>query len=280
MSIRGDGGDYIVPALDSAFSQEEVSMDLTMCGLLVERAETIAGLYATHRDWTTVENQWFDERIDGRSTRESSQKIYRVLSSRFKTASPSLPAISRLPSVFEQCETERNKAQVLYFYLIEDDPLVKFAVHQYIQQLKRHGVTGLDFGESAVASILREFRYTDGETLNYADSTIYRWGQGLRSVMRDIGVLETQQSVSGQIPNVGEVPLLVASGYSFEEQGTEWLSRPLGWLYLFQQDQHWESLAERVASNPGWKAIGLRGDLRLQPTDETYGWADAVGGKK
>jgi len=278
MDIRGDGGGHRVPALDSTFSQEEVSMDLTMCGLLVERAEVIADLYATHRDWTTVEDRWFDERIDGRSTRGSSRKIYRVLSSRFKTAPASLPAISRLPSVFEQCETERDKAQVLYFYLVEDDPLVQFVIHQYVRRLERRGLAGLDFGEDTVASRLGEFRYANGERFDYAESTISRWGQGLRSVMRDIGVLDTQQAVKGQSPNLGDVPLLVASGYSFEENGKEWLTNPIGWLYLFQEEQYWESLAERLASLGGWEASGIPGDLRLQPTGETYGWADAVEG--
>lgn len=131
MHTAADGGKEQAPELDSVFSREDVSMDLTMCGLLVEKAEQMARLYATHRDWTTVEDQWFNERIDERSTKGSSRKIYRVLSSRFKTVDYSLPAIAQLPSVFDQCDTHRDKAQVLYFYLIEDDPLVKYTVHEY-----------------------------------------------------------------------------------------------------------------------------------------------------
>lgn len=275
MNNRG-GGDQRIPALDSTFSREEISMNLTMCGLLVERAETIADLYATHRDWTTVEERWFDERIDGRSTRGSSRKIYSVLTSRFKTAPPSLPPISRLPSVFEQCDTKRDKAQVLYYYLLEDDPLVKFAVHQYVREFERRGGSALDFSEEAIESALAEFRYADGGEFDYAESTTYRWGQGLRSVMRDIGVLETKQSVVGEPPNIGDVPLLVGAGYSYETDGVEWLSRPLGWRYLFQGEQYWESLAERMAANDAWEASGLHGDLRLQPAGETYGWANTM----
>jgi len=88
----------------------------------VDRAETLARLYARHRDWTVVEEKWIEERFDERSTRGSSKGIYRALSSRFKTVGSELPSIVQLPSVLDQCETVRDKAQVLYFYLLEDDP--------------------------------------------------------------------------------------------------------------------------------------------------------------
>ncbi|UPM45329.1 BrxA family protein [Halocatena salina] len=253
-------------------------MDLTRCGLLIERAETLARLYANHRDWTVVEEKWLDERFDERSTRRSSKGIYRVLSSRFKTASANLPAIVRLPSIFEQCETARDKAQILYLYLLEDDPLVKYAVHQYVQRLQRSGIDELDFDQDTVERLLSEFHYADGSAFEYAESTTRRWGDGLRSVMREIGVLETQQSLTGQLPKIGTIPLLVASGYSWEKAETDWLSRPAGWLYLFQPEQSWDSLAERVSDHPSWEASGIHGELRLQPTEETYGWAESMGG--
>jgi hypothetical protein len=278
MNIRGDGGTDLIPSLDSSFSQDEVSMDLTMCGLLVEKAEEMARLYAAHRDWTTVEDRWFEERVDGRSTRGSSRKVYTVLSSRFKTAHRSLPAISRLPAIFEQCGTHRDKAQVLYFYLLEDDPLVKFVTHEYVRRLQERGTDALNFDQETVESLLTDFHYSDGEEFDYADSTTARWGEGLRGVMREIEVIETQQSLRGQTPNVGEIPLLVASGYSWEETGEGWLSRPLGWLYLFQQQQYWESLAERLGDHPSWEASGIHGELRLQPAEDTYAWAEPMEG--
>lgn len=278
MTLRTDGEGSNLPSLDATFSQNEVSMALTRCGLLVEKAETLAELYARHRDWTVVEDKWLNERFDERSTRASSQTIYRALSSRFKTAGSSLPAIARLPSVFEQCETSRDKAQVLYFYLIEDDPLVKYAIHQYVQRLQNCGAKGLDFEQETVERILDEFHYDDGSEYDYAESTTRRWGEGLRSVMRDIDVLETQQALQGQIPNVGMIPLLVASGYSWETYGDDWLSQPTGWLYLFQSEQYWDSLAERLNEHPGWEGSGIHGELRLRPVDETYGWAEPMEG--
>lgn len=251
-------------------------MDLTMCGLLVDQAEEMAKLYADHRDWTTVEDIWFNKRIDGRSTRGSSQKVYRVLSSRFKTADRSLPSIARLPFVFDQCDTERGKAQVLYFYLINDDPLVKFVVHEYVRQMRQGGIDGLNFNQETIEKFFEEFHYSDGEEFDYADSTTKRWGEGFRSVMRHIGVLETQQALHGQTPNVGSIPLLVASGYSWEKCGNDWLSTPIGWLYLFQQEQYWDSLTERISEHSSWEASGIHGELRLQPADETYGWTEPM----
>jgi len=276
MNLRGDEGGDLVRSLDSSFSQDQVSMDLTMCGLLVEKAEEMAKLYTRHRDWTTVEERWFEERLDGRSTRGSSRKVYSVLSSRFKTADSTLPSISQLPSVFDRCDSRRDRAQVLFFYLVEDDPLVEFVTHEYVRRLQRHGASGLDFDQETVESLLDGFHYADGDTFDYADSTTNRWGEGFRSVMRETGVLETQRSLDGQVPNVGDTPLLVASGYSWATAGEEWLSQPLGWLYLFQSEQYWQSLADRLGDHPSWEATGIHGELRLQPVDETYGWAAPV----
>ena len=278
MHTAADGGKEQAPRLSFVFSREDVSMDLTMCGLLVERAEQMARLYATHRDWTTVEDQWFDERIDERSTKGSSRKIYRVLSSRFKTVDYSLPAIAQLPSIFDQCDTHRDKAQVLYFYLIEDDPLVKYTVHEYVGRHREQGTDGPNFEQDTIESILNRFHYEDGSEFDYADSTTRRWGEGFRSVMREIDVLESQQTLHGESPNLGTVPLLIASGYSWERHGTDWLSSPIGWLYLFQPEPYWDSLVERVANHDAWKATGSTSGMRLEPVKDTYAWADRSGG--
>ena len=272
MTRRTDGGS--LPSLDSAFPRDEVSMSLTRCGFLVDRAETLARLYARHRDWTVVEEQWIEERVDERSTRDSSKGIYRALSSRFKTAGSELPSIVQLPSVLDQCETVRDKAQVLYFYLLADDPLVRYTVHRYVDRLRESGVDGLDFEQATIERLLNEFHYADGSEFDYAESTTRRWGEGLRSVMREIGVLDTRQALQGQIPTLGTTPLRVASGYSWERHGDEWLSRPTGWRYLFQPEPYWDSLAERVSDDPNWEAGGIHGELRLRPVGDTYGWAE------
>jgi hypothetical protein len=265
-------GNTVLPTLDSTFSRDKVSMDLTMCGLLVDRAEELATLYADHSDWAAVERIWFDERLDDRSTKGSSRKIYRVLTSRFKNAGPELPAVVQLSSVFEQCETRREKAQILYFYLLQDDPLVRYVVHKYIRRLISEGTTALDFETETLHQTIQSFRYADGSTFDYADSTTKRWEEGFRSVLRKIGVLETQQAFHGEPATLGTVPLLVSGGFSWESEGAEWLSRPIGWMYLFQPESQWESLINRLASQPSWETSELHSELRLRPAEDTYSW--------
>jgi len=275
MHPRPDGHGVSLPSLDATYTHDEVTMNLTSCGLLVENAEILAKLYAKHRDWTVVEERWLEERFDQRSTRGSSKKIYRILSGRFKTATGELPSIATLPSIFEQCETTHEKAQVLYFYLLEEDPLVKYVVHRYVDRLEQTGVEGLDFSEDTIQRVLNEFHYQDGANFDYAESTAGRWGRGFRSVLREMNILTTQQSLQGESPTLGTIPLLVASGYSWEQHGEEWLSQPTGWLYLFQPEQYWNTLAERVSEHPSWTANKMHGELRLSPADDdTYGWAD------
>ena len=128
MSAVPDGGEK-PPSLTRVFSPAEVNMDLTMCGLLPERAEELARLYEEHENWNQVKEVWFEERRANRSTRGSSQKIYRVLTSRFKNAPASLPNPRDLPTVLDTCATSRDKAQILYLYLVADDALVRYVVH-------------------------------------------------------------------------------------------------------------------------------------------------------
>jgi len=86
-----------------------------------------------HGNWNDVKERWFDERLSNRSTRGSSQKIYRVLTSRFKTLPHGPPNPSVLPTIFDECQTTRDKAQILYLYLVADDSLVRYVVHEYMK---------------------------------------------------------------------------------------------------------------------------------------------------
>ncbi|MDR9432080.1 MAG: DUF1819 family protein, partial [Natronomonas sp.] len=215
-------GDNGPPSLSRTFSPGEVNMDLTMCGLLPDRAEEIARLYREHGNWNQVKEIWFEERRANRSTKGSSQKIYRVLSSRFKNAPATLPNPSDLPAVLDTCSSSRDKAQVLYLYLVADDALVRYAVHEYARHLAEDFPEPLDFSNETLTSVLNQFEYTDETPFDYADSTTERWCEGLRSVMREIGVLENQQTVVGESPSLGETPLLVAMGYSYEEGDEAW----------------------------------------------------------
>ena len=262
-----DGGP---PSLSRKFSPEEVNMDLTMCGLLPDRAEEIAQLYCEHGNWNQVKQIWFEERRANRSTKGSSQKIYRVLSSRFKNAPATLPSPSDLPAVLDTCLSSRDKAQVLYPYLVADDALVQYAVHEYARRLAEDFPDPLDFSNEALTSVLDQFEYIDETPFDYADSTTKRWCEGFRSIMREIGVLESQQTIVGDPPSLGDTPLLVAIGYSYEEGDEEWFKSPIGLQYLFQPSSRWEELYNRAAETEAWKFVELHGSLKLRPTDEPY----------
>lgn len=252
-------------------------MDLTMCGLLMERAEELAQLYQEHGNWNDVERIWFEDRLSNRSTRDSSQKIYRVLTSRFKNAPSNLPNPSGIPTVLDQCETTRDKAQVLYFYLVADDALVQYVVHEYGRRLLEGHSDALDFSFDTLVPILEQFEYADGSTFDYADSTMKRWCRGFRAVMRNIGALENQQSTHGASPSIGEIPLLVSMGYSYNQDESDWFESPIGHLYLFQPKNRWEELYDRAANTEVWEYLELHGELSLRPADEPYSWVETEG---
>lgn len=247
-------------------------MDLTRCGLLVERTEELARLYREHGNWNDVKDVWFDERLSNRSTRSSSQAIFRVLTARLKNAPPSLPNPRDLPSVLEDCATTRDKAQTLYFYLIEGDALFRYTVHEYVSRLESDQQEPLDFSDEALMDVLHALEYTDSSTFDYAGSTTRRWCEGFRSVMREIDVLEDQQDVVGSPPSIGDIPLLVSLGYSYEVGDDGWVDSPRGLLYLFQPEGRWDELFNRGARTEMWEFVELHGDLRFRPEDTTYAW--------
>jgi hypothetical protein len=247
-----------------------------MCGLLVERAEELTHLYAKHGNWNDVKEVWFNERLSNRSTRGSSQKIYRVLTSRFKNAPTALPNPSILPAIFDDCQTTRDKAQILYLYLVSDDSLVRYVVHEYVARFTEGKPDPLDLSNETLVEILHQLEYADGGSFDYAESTTERWCKGFRSVMREIGVLDGQQAVVGTSPSIGDISLLVGMDYSYESDD-EWLTAARGLLYLFQPGNRWEELFDRVASTDAWEYIELHGDLDVRPSGEPYGWADDGG---
>jgi hypothetical protein len=271
MNTLPDGGPN-PPSLSRTFSPEEINMDLTMCGLLPERAAELARLYRDRGNWNQVKEVWFQERRANRSTRDSSQKIYRVLTSRLKNAPAGLPNPLDLPAILDACRTARDKAQVLYPYLVADDALVRYVVHEYVPRLSEDRPDALDFSNETLTAVLNQFEYADGSAFDYADSTTERWCEGFRSVMREIGVLEDQQAVVGSPPSVGDVPLLVAMGYSYEDGADDWVESPTGLQHLFQPDERWEELYDRAAETDAWEFVELHGSLQLRPADGPYGW--------
>lgn len=270
-------GDNAPPSLSRTFTPEEINTELTMCGLLPARAAEIARLYRRHGNWNRVKDTWFEERRADRSTEESSRKIYRVLSARFKNAPPTLPKPRDLPAVLEACSSSRAKAQALYPYLVVNDPLVRYVVHEYARRQSADSPEPLDLANETLTAVLNRFEYADDTALEYADSTTERWCEGFRSVMREIGVLDGRRAVVGSPPTLGEIPLLVAMGHSYEAGGDEWFESPIGLQYLFQPSARWEELYDRAAGTEAWEFVELHGRVRLRPVEEPYSWIPTEG---
>lgn len=277
MTPMADGGSPPVQSLSRRLSREDVTMDLTMCGLLPERAEQLVRLYEEYGTWSGVEDVWYDEKLSNRSTRGSSQKIYRVLTSRFKNAPASLPSPNELTAVLDRCRTARDRAQVLYLYLVADDPLVRYAVHEYARRIASGTDAPLSVSNDTLTRILSELEYSNGGSFDYAPSTVERWCVGFRSVLRAIGVLDGRQSVSGEPPTIGDVPLLVAVDYSYAAGDEDWLTAPRGLCQLFQPEDRWEELFDRAAGTAAWEYVELHGELDLRPTGEPYAWTQEDG---
>lgn len=258
--------------LSHELSPSEVNMDLTRCGLLVERARELTEMYREQGNWNQVKDIWFDERRANRSTRGSSQSIYRVLTSRFRNAPTSLPNARDIPLILDRCATARDEAQVLYPYLVADDALVRYVVHEYTQRQSAEPPKALDFSNETLRTVLNELEYTDGTSFDYAESTTERWCEGFRSVLREIGVLEGQQSIVGNPPSLGDIPLLVAMGYSYEEGHDAWFRSPVGLQYLYQPSERWEELYNRAAETGVWEFIELHGSIKLRPFERPYSW--------
>jgi hypothetical protein len=165
----------------------------------------------------------------------------------------------------------------LYLYLVADDALVRYVVHEYGRRLLNGHSNPLDFSDETLTTILDQFEYADGSSFEYADSTTERWCEGFRAVMRKIGVLENQQTVVGTSPSAGEIPLLVSIGYSYKQDEDSWFKSPSGYLYLMQPENRWQELFDRAANTDAWEYLELHGEVNLRPTDEPYSWIETEG---
>lgn len=257
---------YALSSLNGTLSKEKVDMSLTEAGLLVARTEAVVRLYAKCHSWTEVKTRWHEERVHERGSRGSAQQIFRIIKRRLQAGADVLPPISELCRLVEQCPTRQAKAQLFYFYLVRDDNLFRFALHEILRQ------QGIERDEwhvttDALVSVLEGFQLKDGSNLPYADSTLRRWGQGFRSVLRDIGVLQGPYDEDGTIPTVDVAPAHLGALYSWNEEGTDWPSHPIGWMYLFQPSAHREALLERLQSTDRWTTSRLRNQTIIAPAE-------------
>ncbi len=262
--------DIWLSSLVGALPESEVTTGLTRCGLQIERTHEIASLYQEHLDWSIVNETWYEERIAERSSHNSSKNVLNAVRGRLQSAGEGLPSVPQLPAILDNCRKERDRAQLLFLYLLNHDGLARYVTHEYLRRMTKQSITALNFETDIVLSILDDFRYKSGEPLEYTESTQERWVQGLRSALREIGVLEGQTETTGQIPKVGDIPLQVAAYYSWSQNGDEWLTKPIGWLYLFQSEDYWEPQSNRLARYDGWTHHEARNRVWFEPVDDYY----------
>jgi hypothetical protein len=139
--------------------------------------------------------------------------------------------------------------------------------------LRRQGLDREEWRLSTdeIRSVLDDFRYEDGSGLTYAESTLHRWVQGFRSVLRDIGVLKGPYDETGTVPAVDVPPAHLGALYAWNEEGQDWPRRPVGWMYLFQPSAHREALLERLQSTDWWTTSRLRDQAIIVPTERGAG---------
>lgn len=252
--------------LNRQFESSDITIALTEAGLLVDRAETIVQLYVSCHSWSAAKERWHEGRMHERGSRASAQRIFRIIKRRLQAGGERLPTVSALSGLLQQCPTSSAKAQLLYFYLIQEDNLFRFVLHEV---LRRQGVDRdqWDLSPDEIASILSAFQYEDGSELDYAESTLERWVQGFRSVLRDIGVIKGPYDERGTVPTVDFPPLHVGALYSWNVERRQWPERPIGWLYLFQPRVHRQALFDRLQSSDWWTASQLRDQTVLTPVE-------------
>jgi hypothetical protein len=214
-----------------------------------------------------VKKRWHESRVHERGSRSSAQQIFRIIKRRLLAGEASLPPITRLAELAERCPTDQAKAQLFYFFLIQEDDLFRFVLHEVLRQ---QGVDRKewDLSSETLGSVLSAFQYSDGSGIEYADSTLHRWVQGFRSVLRDVGVIKKSYDQQGQVPTVDLPPLDLSSLYSLNERGPDWAETPIGWYYLFQPPSYHDILRQRLLSNNQWKTVQLRGQTVIRPINE------------
>jgi hypothetical protein len=265
----------VLHSLGGSFSHDDISMALTTAGLLPDQMEELVHLYAEELSWNAAAERWHEARSAGRGSRESAQKILKLIRERLNAADDSLPTLRQLDRLLEAESSTTARAQVLYLYLVQADDLVRFVVHALFRD-QGWDRPQWDLSKPTVRNYLSGFRYEDGSQLEYADSTLGRWAEGFRSVLREIGVRRSKYGDEGEAPALRDTPLAVAAGHSWHRAGEGWEEAPIGWLYLFQPKDGWRSLRDRLLDLPGWERTQSPRGRTLRPVIDPFS-VDAVG---
>ena len=259
-----------IQSLNGDFSTEETHIGLVAASLDLDQTREIAELYNDSGDWNTTSERWLDERRAERVTIEGSRWSFNAIKPRLQEAGGGLPPLRYLPDILDQCRNQRDQHQVIYCYLVAEDAVFQYVLHEYLVQGDDRGASNLDFSDSQIIGMLEEFQHIGGEPLDWAESTKDRWASNFRGVLRSIGVIDSRQGTTGEVPNIGEVPLEVAAYWSWHEDGDEWLTDPLGWRYLFQPEPFWEPQTQRLTKSTRWTSHQAHGRRWYEPIDNFY----------
>lgn len=263
---RGD----TIQSLNGEFSTEETHIGLVAASLDLDQTREIAELCNDSGNWNTTSERWLDERRAERVTIEGSRRSFNAIKPRLQEAGGGLPPLRYLPDILDQCRNQRDQHQVIYCYLVAEDAVFQYVLHEYLAQGDDRGASNLDFSDSQIIGMLEEFQHIGGEPLDWAESTKDRWASNFRGVLRSIGVIDSRQGTTGEVPNIGDVPLEVAAYWSWHEDGDEWLTDPLGWRYLFQPEPFWEPQTQRLTKSTRWTSHQAHGRRWYEPIDNFY----------
>jgi len=266
---NGRGPTATVQSLNGQFTPEKTHIGLVAANLDLDQTRAIAELYNDSSNWDTTGDRWLDERKAERVTIEGSRRSFNAIKPRLQEAGGGLPPLEYLPAILDRCRNQRDKHQVLYCYLVAEDAVFRYVLHEYLTQLGER-VHELDFSDSEIVGLLEEFNHTTGEPLDWAESTKNRWASNFRGVLRSIGVIESHQGTTGEVPNIGDIPLEVAAYWSSHQAGDEWLENPIGWRYLFQPSSFWEPQTQRLTKSPRWTFHEAHGNNWYEPVDDFY----------
>jgi len=259
-----------IQSLNGEFSTEETHIGLVAASLDLDQTREIAELYNDSGDWNTTSERWLDERRAERVTIEGSRRSFNAIKPRLQEAGGGLPPLRYLPDILDQCRNQRDQHQVIYCYLVAEDAVFQYVLHEYLVQGDDRGASNLDFSDSQIIGMLEEFQHIGGEPLDWAESTKDRWASNFRGVLRSIGVIDSRQGTTGEVPNIGDVPLEVVAYWSWHEDGDEWLTDPLGWRYLFQPEPFWEPQTQRLTKSTRWTSHQAHGRRWYEPIDNFY----------